>query len=163
MKEWDSFDKITNGKGIWLIDSKGNKLLDAVGSMWCNVWGHSNTELIKAITNQSKKLQHSSMFNLTNEPAEKLADRLVKISPGMNKVFYSDNGSSAMEIALKLALQYWKNIGWQHPACKIHLLNLYTSEIPQSDTSQFTSSIACSKCRRSTHNALTNCFLFVAL
>ena len=111
MKEWDSFDKITNGKGIWLIDSKGNKLLDAVGSMWCNVWGHSNTELIKAITNQSKKLQHSSMFNLTNEPAEKLADRLVKISPGMNKVFYSDNGSSAMEIAIKIALQYWKNIG----------------------------------------------------
>jgi adenosylmethionine-8-amino-7-oxononanoate aminotransferase len=111
MKEWDSFDKITNGKGIWLIDSKGNKLLDAVGSMWCNVWGHSNTELIKAITNQSKKLQHSSMFNLTNEPAEKLADRLVKMSPGMNKVFYSDNGSSAMEIAIKIALQYWKNIG----------------------------------------------------
>jgi len=111
MKEWDSFDKITNGKGVWLIDSKGNKLLDAVGSMWCNVWGHSNTELIKAITNQSKKLQHSSMFNLTNEPAEKLADRLVKISPGMNKVFYSDNGSSAMEIAIKIALQYWKNIG----------------------------------------------------
>jgi adenosylmethionine-8-amino-7-oxononanoate aminotransferase len=111
MKEWGSFDKITNGKGVWLIDSKGNKLLDAVGSMWCNVWGHSNTELIKAITNQSKKLQHSSMFNLTNEPAEKLADRLVKISPGMNKVFYSDNGSSAMEIAIKIALQYWKNIG----------------------------------------------------
>jgi len=111
MKEWDSFDKITKGKGVWLIDSNGNKLLDAVGSMWCNVWGHSNTELIKAITNQSKKLQHSSMFNLTNEPAEKLADRLVKISPGMNKVFYSDNGSSAMEIAIKIALQYWKNIG----------------------------------------------------
>jgi len=111
MKEWDSFDKITRGKGIWLIDSKGNKLLDAVGSMWCNVWGHSNAELIKAITSQSKKLQHSSMFNLTNEPAEKLADNLIKISPTMHKVFYSDNGSSAMEIAIKIALQYWKNIG----------------------------------------------------
>ena len=111
MKEWDSFDKITRGKGIWLIDSKGNKLLDAVGSMWCNVWGHSNAELIKAITSQSKKLQHSSMFNLTNEPAEKLADNLIKISPTMHKVFYSDNGSSAMEIAIKMALQYWKNIG----------------------------------------------------
>lgn len=111
MKEWDSFDKITKGKGVWLIDSKGNKLLDAVGSMWCNVWGHSNPELIKTITNQSKKLQHSSMFNLTNEPAEELAKRLVKISPGMHKVFYSDNGSSAMEISIKIALQYWKNIG----------------------------------------------------
>ena len=111
MKEWDSFDKITRGKGVWLIDSKGNKLLDAVGSMWCNVWGHSNAELIKAITSQSKKLQHSSMFNLTNEPAEKLADNLIKISPTMHKVFYSDNGSSAMEIAIKIALQYWKNVG----------------------------------------------------
>ena len=111
MEEWDSFDKITRGKGVWLIDSKGNKLLDAVGSMWCNVWGHSNAELIKAITSQSKKLQHSSMFNLTNEPAEKLADNLIKISPTMHKVFYSDNGSSAMEIAIKIALQYWKNVG----------------------------------------------------
>ncbi|MGY5140545.1 MAG: adenosylmethionine--8-amino-7-oxononanoate transaminase [Candidatus Nitrosopumilus sp. Bin_571-38] len=111
MKEWDSFDKITNAKGMWLIDSKGNKLLDGVASMWCNVWGHSNPQLVKAITNQSKKLQHSSMFNLTNEPAEQLAERLVKISPGMHKVFYSDNGSSAMEIAIKMSLQYWKNIG----------------------------------------------------
>ncbi len=110
MKEWDSFDTITKGKGMWLIDSKGNKMLDGVASMWCNVWGHSNPQLVKAITNQSKKLQHSSMFNLTNEPAEKLAERLVKISQGMYKVFYSDNGSTAMEIAIKLALQYWKNI-----------------------------------------------------
>jgi len=111
MKEWGSFDTITKGKGVWLIDSKGNKLLDGVASMWCNVWGHSNPELVKAITTQSKKLQHAPLFNLTNEPAEKLADNLVKISPGMYKVFYSDNGSTAMEIAIKLALQYWKNIG----------------------------------------------------
>ena len=111
MKEWNSFDKITKGKGMWLIDSKGNKMLDAVASMWCNVWGHSNSELVKTISDQSKKIQHSSMFNLTNEPAENLADNLVKISPRMHKVFYSDNGSSAMEIAIKIALQYWKNLG----------------------------------------------------
>ena len=111
MSEWGSFDTITKGKGIWLIDSKGNKIIDAVGSMWCNVWGHSNPQLVKAITTQSKKIQHSSLFNLTNEPVEKLADNLVKISPGMNKVFFSDNGSSAMEIAIKISLQYWKNIG----------------------------------------------------
>ena len=111
MSEWGSFDKIINGKGMWLTDSKGNKMLDGVASMWCNVWGHSNPELVKAITNQSKKLQHSPMFNLTNEPAEKLADSLVKMSPQMYKVFYSDNGSTAMEIAIKISLQYWKNIG----------------------------------------------------
>ena len=111
MKEWESFDKIVKGKGVWLVDSKGNKIMDAVASMWCNVWGHSNPQLIKTITEQSKKIQHSSLFNLTNEPVEKLADTLVKISPKMYKVFYSDNGSSAMEIAIKMALQYWKNIG----------------------------------------------------
>ncbi|MDH3853853.1 MAG: aminotransferase class III-fold pyridoxal phosphate-dependent enzyme, partial [Nitrosopumilus sp.] len=111
MKEWESFDKITKGKGVWLIDSRGNKMIDAVASMWCNVWGHSNLQLITAITEQTKKLQHSPLFNLTNEPAEKLANTLVKISPKMHKVFYSDNGSSAMEIAIKMALQYWKNIG----------------------------------------------------
>ena len=111
MKEWSSFDTISKGEGIWLIDSKGNKMIDAVGSMWCNVWGHSNPQLVKAITTQSKKIQHSSLFNLTNEPVEKLADNLIKISPGMNKVFFSDNGSSAMEIAIKISLQYWKNIG----------------------------------------------------
>jgi len=109
MSEWSSFDEIVKGQGMWLIDSKGNKLLDGVASMWCNVWGHSKKELIRAISNQSKKLQHSSMFNLTNEPAEKLATKLVRISPGMHKVFYSDNGSTAMEIAFKIALQYWKN------------------------------------------------------
>ncbi|MDH3489099.1 MAG: adenosylmethionine--8-amino-7-oxononanoate transaminase [Nitrosopumilus sp.] len=111
MSEWDSFTQIKSGKGVWLTDSKGNKMIDAVGSMWCNVWGHSNPELVNMIRSQSRKLQHSSMFNLTNEPSEKLAVNLIKISPGMNKVFYSDNGSSAMEISIKLALQYWKNIG----------------------------------------------------
>ena len=125
MNEWKSFDEIVTAKGMWLIDSKGNKMFDAVGSMWCNVWGHSKLELIKAIVNQSKKLQHSSMFNLTHEPAEKLAEKLVKISPGMHKVFYSDNGSSAMEIALKLALQYWQNIGEKQKSRIITLENGY--------------------------------------
>ena len=111
MREWGSFDKIVKGKGMWLIDSKGHKMIDAVASMWCNVWGHSKPELIQAMANQSKKIPHSPMFNLTNEPSEKLAENLVKISPGMYKVFYSDNGSSAMEISFKLALQYWYNIG----------------------------------------------------
>jgi len=109
MKEWVRFDEIVKAKGMWLIDSHGKKLLDGVASMWCNVWGHSKKELISCIIKQSKKLQHSPMFNLTNEPAEMLAKKLVKMSPGMNKVFYSDNGSTAMEIAFKIALQYWHN------------------------------------------------------
>lgn len=111
MKEWNKFDEIVSGKGMWLYDSHGNKMLDGVGSMWCNVWGHSKKELVSAIVKQSKKLQHASLFNLTNPPAEILAKRLVKISPYMSKVFYSDDGSTAMEIAFKIALQYWKNVG----------------------------------------------------
>lgn len=121
MNEWKKFDQIIKADGMWLIDSKGNRMLDGVASMWCNVWGHSKPELIAAITNQAKKLQHSPLFNLTNEPIEILASKLVEISPGMKKVFFSDNGSSAMEIAFKIALQYWKNNGEKN---KIEIMTL---------------------------------------
>ena len=110
MLEWTKFPKIVRGEGMWLIDDDGNKLLDGVASMWCNVWGHSKKELINAIIKQTKKLQHSPLFNLTNEPAEMLAEKLIKMSPNMAQVFFSDNGSTAMEIAIKIALQYWDNL-----------------------------------------------------
>ena len=109
MSEWSKFPKIIRGEGMWLIDEDGNRFLDGVASMWCNVWGHSKKELINAIIKQTKKLQHSSSFNFTNEPVEILAKKLVKLSPNMTNVFFSDNGSTAMEIAIKIALQYWKN------------------------------------------------------
>ena len=109
MSEWSKFPKIVRGEGMWLIDEDGNRFLDGVASMWCNVWGHSKRELISAIIKQTKKLQHSSSFNFTNEPVEILAEKLVKLSPNMTNVFFSDNGSTAMEIAIKIALQYWKN------------------------------------------------------
>ena len=109
MSEWSKFPKIVRGEGMWLIDEDGNRFLDGVASMWCNVWGHSKKELINAIIKQAKKLQHSSSFNFTNEPVEILAKKLVKSSPNMANVFFSDNGSTAMEIAIKIALQYWKN------------------------------------------------------
>jgi len=111
MSEWNKFPKIVRGEGMWLIDEDGNRLLDGVASMWCNVWGHSKKELVNAIIKQTKKLQHSSLFNLTNEPSELLAKKLIKISPNMAQVFFSDNGSTAMEIAIKIALQYWSNLG----------------------------------------------------
>ena len=111
MKEWTHFDEIVSAKGVYLFDKNGNKFLDGVASMWCNVWGHSNPNLIHVISKQAKKLQHSSMFNLTNNPAEVLAKKLVQISPKMHRVFYSDSGSTAMEIAIKMSLQYWQNKG----------------------------------------------------
>jgi len=107
MSEWSKFPKIIRGEGMWLIDEDGNRFLDGVASMWCNVWGHSKKELINAIIKQTKKLQHSSSFNFTNEPVEILAKKLVKLSPNMTNVFFSDNGSTAMEVAIKIALQYW--------------------------------------------------------
>ena len=111
MGEWPGFESIAGGSGMWLTDSHGNRMLDGVASMWCNVWGHSNAELVAAIRRQAAVLQHSPLFNLTHGPAEDLASRLAGISPGMHRVFFSDNGSSAMEIAFKMALQYWQNMG----------------------------------------------------
>jgi len=125
MREWKKFDVITKGEGMWLIDSKGNKLLDGVASMWCNVWGHSKKELVNAMISQAKRLQHSSLFNLTNDKAEILAEKLVSISPGMKKVFYSDDGSTAMEIAAKMAIQYWQNIGIKNKTKFVSLENGY--------------------------------------
>ncbi|MDE1724830.1 MAG: adenosylmethionine--8-amino-7-oxononanoate transaminase [Thaumarchaeota archaeon] len=110
MGDWKKFDVISKGKGMWLYDTCGNSLMDSVASMWCNVWGHSNEELTKAMIKQTKTLQHSSLFNLTNDKAELLAKELIKIAPQMHKVFYSDDGSTAMEISAKMALQYWHNI-----------------------------------------------------
>ena len=111
MSEWSEFPQIVSAKGMWLYDSKGGKMLDGVASMWCNVWGHSKPELVSEIIKQTKTLQHCSLFNLTHAPAEKLSKKLLKLNPNMNSVFFSDNGSTAMEISIKLALQYWRNIG----------------------------------------------------
>ena len=111
MSEWSEFPEIVSAKGMWLYDSKGGKMLDGVASMWCNVWGHSKPELVSEITKQTKILQHCSLFNLTHAPAEKLSKKLLKLNPSMNSVFFSDNGSTAMEISIKLALQYWRNNG----------------------------------------------------
>jgi adenosylmethionine-8-amino-7-oxononanoate aminotransferase len=110
---------------MWLIDSDGNRLLDGVASMWCNVWGHSKKEIISAIQRQSEKIIHSSLFNLTNEQAETLAEKLVKTSPGMHRVFYSDDGSTAMEVAFKIALQYWQNVSEKNKMQFVTLQNGY--------------------------------------
>lgn len=125
MNEWPNFDVIVRGKGMWLYDSKGNRMLDGVASMWCNVWGHSRDELVKSMIKQTRKLQHSSLFNLTNDKAEKLASKLVRLAPSMHKVFYSDDGSTAMEVSAKMALQYWYNKGKRKKTKFVTLENGY--------------------------------------
>lgn len=125
MKDWPKFDIISKGKGMWLYDTHGNAMMDGVASMWCNVWGHSNKELTNSMIKQTRILQHSSLFNLTNDRAEELAEKLVKLSPGMHRVFYSDDGSTAMEISAKMALQYWYNTGEKKKTKFVSLENGY--------------------------------------
>ena len=86
-------------------------ILDGIASMWCNVWGHGQNEVTDAMVKQIKTLQHSTLFGLGNEPSVNLAEKLLKIAKGMDRVFYSDNGSTAIEVALKMALQYYANVG----------------------------------------------------
>ena len=103
---------ITAADGMHLIDSDGNRYLDGVSSLWCNVHGHRVPEIDNAVRDQLDKVAHTTLLGLSNEPAILLADRLMKIVPqNLKKVFYSDSGATATEIAFKLAVQYWHNIG----------------------------------------------------
>jgi adenosylmethionine---8-amino-7-oxononanoate aminotransferase len=114
MKLWRQSDPlvITRARGMHLIDSDGREYLDGVSSLWCNVHGHHVPEIDKAIRDQLGKVAHTTMLGLASEPAILLAERLMKIVPfGLTKVFYSDAGATATEIALKMAVQYWHNLG----------------------------------------------------
>ncbi len=114
MKLWQGDEPlvITAADGMHLIDSDGNRYLDGVSSLWCNVHGHRVPEIDDAIRAQLDKVAHTTMLGLASEPAILLADRLMKlVPPGLTKVFYSDAGATATEIAFKLAAQYWYNVG----------------------------------------------------
>src|SRR5256885_4051483 len=103
---------ITRAEGMYLIDSDGNRYLDGVSSLWCNVHGHRVPEIDQAIRDQLDKVAHTTMLGLASEPAILLANRLMKIVPkGLTKIFYSDAGATATEIAFKIAVQYWYNLG----------------------------------------------------
>jgi adenosylmethionine-8-amino-7-oxononanoate aminotransferase len=114
MRQWIESDPliITAAEGMHLIDSDGNRYLDGVSSLWCNVHGHRVAEIDEAIRTQLGKVAHTTMLGLANEPATLLAGRLMHVVPGnLKKVFYSDSGATATEVAFKLAAQYWFNIG----------------------------------------------------
>ena len=108
MREYEPL-VIEEGKGAWLKDIQGRWYLDGVSSLWVNVHGHRNPYIDKAIKGQLKKIAHTTLLGLGNIPAIELAENLIAISPkGLKKVFYSDSGSEACEIALKIAFQYWQ-------------------------------------------------------
>ena len=100
---------IERGDGNYLIDTDGRRYLDGVSSLWCNVHGHRKAELDAALKAQCDQIAHTTMLGLTNVPATVLAKRLIAIAPTpLRRVFYSDAGATAVEVALKLALQYWQ-------------------------------------------------------
>jgi adenosylmethionine-8-amino-7-oxononanoate aminotransferase len=128
MKDWLKDDPlvIERAQGPYLYDTEGRKYLDGVSSLWVNVHGHNHPEINTAIKDQLGKLEHSTMLGLTNVPAVELAKELVAIAPkGLSKVFYSDNGSTAVEVALKMAYQYWQNTGKKGKTAIVHLDHAY--------------------------------------
>jgi adenosylmethionine-8-amino-7-oxononanoate aminotransferase len=111
MQEWEQECPliIERGKGPYLIDSLGRKYLDGVSSLWVNVHGHRHPALDRAIHRQLAKIAHSTLLGLSNPPAILLARELIRLAPpGLTRVFYSDDGSTAVEVALKMAVQYWQ-------------------------------------------------------
>ncbi len=103
---------IVRGEGVYLYTEDGRRLLDGTSSWWVNIHGHSHPRLNEALAAQARVLEHVVFANCTHGPAVDLAERLLSVVPrGLSRVFYSDNGSTAVEAALKLALQYWANLG----------------------------------------------------
>lgn len=128
MKDWQNEDLVVieKGEGVWLYDLEGRRYLDGVSSLWCNVHGHQVPEIDDAIRDQLSKISHSTFLGLTHTPAIELAERLVALSPkGLTRVFYSDSGSEAVEIALKTAFQYWRHRGKPKKTKFVRLTNAY--------------------------------------
>jgi adenosylmethionine-8-amino-7-oxononanoate aminotransferase len=106
---------IERAEGTDLIDAEGNRYIDGVSSLWCNVHGHRHPLIDQAVHDQLERVAHSTMLGLTHRSAAELAARLVDLAPpGLNRAFYSDSGSTATEVALKMAFQYWQQRGGQH-------------------------------------------------
>lgn len=104
--------KVLRGDGVWLYLDNGRKVIDGFSSWWVNLHGHANPEIADAISRQAHKLEHAIFANFTHEAAEKAAESICSILPdALDTVFFSDNGSTAVEVALKMIIQYWKNIG----------------------------------------------------
>lgn len=128
MRDWLDEEPlvIEEGKGCYLKDTQGRWYLDGVSSLWVNVHGHQHPKIDAALEAQMRKISHSTFLGLSNEPAVKLAKRLIEIVPkGLTKVFYSDNGSTAVEIALKMSYQYWQNTGKEKKNKIIYFENSY--------------------------------------
>jgi adenosylmethionine-8-amino-7-oxononanoate aminotransferase len=117
---------IVRGEGVYLYTEDGRRILDGISSWWVNIHGHSHPALNAALAAQASRLEHVMFAGCTHPPAVELAERLISILPGgLTRVFYSDNGSTAVEVAVKLAAQYWINKGEPRRRTFVTLQNAY--------------------------------------
>ena len=120
---------LRSGTGVWLEDFDGRRYLDAVSSWWVNLFGHANPTLGAALKDQVDTLEHAIFAGFSHAPGIELAERLVALTPpGLDRVFYADNGSSAVEVALKMSFHYWRNQGRGERRRFISLTNSYHGE-----------------------------------
>jgi len=127
--EWLPMIPIRSGKGVWLEDFDGRRYLDAISSWWVNLFGHCNPRITAALSEQLETLEHVLLAGFTHEAAIMLAERLVEIAPiGLQRCFYADNGSSAIEAALKMSFHAWLNQGRPDKIRFITLENSYHGE-----------------------------------
>jgi adenosylmethionine-8-amino-7-oxononanoate aminotransferase len=125
MAEWEPL-VIASGDGNYLVDTHGRRYLDGVSSLWCNLHGHSHPRLLEALRRQAGLLQHSTFLGLSHEPGIRLAAELLSVAPkSLSRVFYSDSGSSAVEIALKQSFQYWQLRGRRSKQRFLRLTDAY--------------------------------------
>ncbi|HEY9570815.1 MAG TPA: adenosylmethionine--8-amino-7-oxononanoate transaminase [Metalysinibacillus sp.] len=131
MKDYEKFPPkvITKGEGVWLYDEDGKRYLDAVSSWWVNLFGHANPRISKVLAEQATTLEHTIFANFTHKPAIEVAERLVRLTPpGLEKVFFADNGSAAIEAALKMSFQYHAQTNKKHKKRFLALTNAYHGE-----------------------------------
>lgn len=120
---------IQRGEGVWIEDVDGKRYIDAISSWWVNLFGHANPWINAAIKAQLDKLEHVILAGFSHEPVITLSERLVQITPeGLSRCFYADNGSSAVEVALKMSFHYWRNLGQHKKTRFISIDNSYHGE-----------------------------------
>jgi len=127
--EWLPMIPIERGEGVWLYDTDGRRYLDAISSWWVNLFGHANPRIGAAVSRQLGRLEHVMLAGFTHAPAVELAERLTALAPpGLTRCFYADNGSSAIEVALKMSFHYWRNAGRTAKRRFVTLTNSYHGE-----------------------------------
>jgi adenosylmethionine---8-amino-7-oxononanoate aminotransferase len=139
--------RIVRGEGAWLFTDDGRRILDAISSWWVNLHGHAHPRIANAIAEQARRLEHVLLAGFVHEPVERLAEELRRVVPAdLKHVFFSDDGSTAVEVALKMAIQYWRNIGRGEKSEIVALEHGYHGDtagaMSVSDDSPFTAAFA---------------------